>query len=97
MSQQTKITEAELIEIKTLQNKFQEIIFKLGNLGVEKIELDRLVNEYVEKEKRLKEEWSSLRTTEQGLLDKISKTYGDGELNMTDGTFKAAVTPSQTV
>lgn len=78
-------------EIRLLQTKFQETVIKLGNLGVEKIELDRMVNEFVEKEKRLKDEWSNLRTMEQTLLDKISKTYGDGELNMTDGTFKPAI------
>lgn len=90
MSQPTKITEAEFSEIKMLQGKFQEMIYKMGNLQVEKMELDRLVTEFVEKEKRLKEEWQSLQKLEQGLLDKIIKTYGEGNLNMADGTFTPA-------
>ena len=92
MSQPIKITEAELAEIRLLQGKFQESIFKLGNLQIEKMELDRLVTEFVEREKKLKEEWSSLQKLEQGLLDKIIKTYGEGNLNMTDGTFTPTVT-----
>ena len=87
MSQPIKITEAELSEIRMLQGKFQESIFKLGNLQIEKMELDRMVTEFVEKEKTLKDEWNSLQKLEQGLLDKIVKTYGEGNLNMTDGTF----------
>jgi len=82
-----KITESELAEIRMLQSKFQEGIFKLGNLQVEKMELDRMVGEFVDKEKTLKEEWISLQKLEQGILDTIVKVYGVGNLNMTDGTF----------
>lgn len=87
MSQSIKITESEFSEIKMLQGKFQESIFKLGSLQVEKMELDRLVTDFVEKEKKLKEEWISLQKLEQGLLDKLVQKYGEGNLNMTDGTF----------
>jgi hypothetical protein len=51
------------------------------------MELDRLVTDFVEKEKKLKEEWISLQKLEQGLLDKLIQKYGEGNLNMTDGTF----------
>jgi len=87
MSENKKITETELAEVRMLQTKFQESIFKLGNLQIEKMELDRLVNEFVDKEKKLKEEWISLQNLEKTLLDKIVKTYGVGNLNMADGTF----------
>jgi predicted nuclease with TOPRIM domain len=92
MSQITKkITESELAEVKMLQGKFQELIIKLGNLGVEKIELDRMVNEFVEKEKKLKDEWTTLQKLEKDLLDRIIKAYGVGSLNMSDGTFTPTV------
>lgn len=87
MSEPIKISDVELAEIKMLQSKFQESIYKLGNLQIEKMELDRLVTGFVEKEKKMKEEWSSLQALEQGLLDKIIQKYGEGNLNMTDGTF----------
>lgn len=87
MSEPIKITDAELAEIKMLQSKFQESIYKLGNLQIEKMELDRHVTEFVEKEKKLKEEWLSIQTLEQGLLDKIIQKYGEGNLNMNDGIF----------
>ena len=94
MSDTKKITDAELAEIKMLQSKFQESIYRLGNLGVEKIQLDAAVTEFVEKEKKLKDEWISLQKLEQSLLDKIVKTYGEGNLNMTDGMFTSTVVPT---
>lgn len=87
MSEPIKIKEEVIAEIKLLQSKFQESIYKMGNLHVEKMELDRLVSEFVEKEKKINEEWSSLQKLEQSLLDKIVQTYGEGNLNMADGTF----------
>lgn len=97
MSDNTKIKlpESELAEIKMLQSKFQESIYKMGSMQVEKMELDRLVTEFIEKEKRIKEEWSSLQKLEQSLLDKIVKTYGEGNLNMSDGTFTPVIQASK--
>lgn len=93
MSEVIKITENELAEIKMLQSKFNESIYKMGNLQIEKMELDRLVTEFVEKEKKLKDEWSSLQKLEQSLLDKIVQKYGEGNLNMADGTFVSTNPP----
>lgn len=82
-----KITDDELAEIKMIQSKFQEGVFKFGNLQIEKMELDQLVTDFLEKEKKIKEEWSSLKKLEQSLVDKIAQKYGDGNLNISDGTF----------
>ena len=86
-----KIKEEEFSEIKMIQSKFQESIYKLGNLQIEKMELDRMVTNFIEKEKKLKEEWISLQKLEEGLIDKIIKTYGEGNLNMANGTFTPTV------
>lgn len=91
---QIKLPDNEIAEIKMLQSKFQESIYKLGSLQIEKMELDRLVTEFIDKEKKLKEEWTSLQKLEQSLLDKIVKTYGEGNLNMSDGTFAPTVAPT---
>lgn len=87
MSQSIKIADADLNEIKTLQDKFQKSIEKLGKIKAEQIEIDRIVGEFVEKDKLAKEEWIGLQKEEKALLDKIVKTYGTGNLNIADGTF----------
>jgi hypothetical protein len=94
MSQPIKITEQEFSEIRLFQGKFQELIFKLGTLQVEKMELDRAVTAFVDKEKTLKDEWTSLQKLEEGLVDKVVAKYGEGNLNMTDGTFLPQISPA---
>ena len=94
MSQPIKITEAMFSEIKMLQGKFEELHGRFGTLGIEKMELDRLVTEFVEKEKQLKDEWISLKKLDEGLRDKMVKTYGEGSLNMADGTFTSTAPPT---
>ena len=91
-----KIDNDSLAEIRMLQTKFQESVFKLGNLQIEKMSLDQAVNDFVEKEKKLKEEWISLQKLERSFYDKIVKTYGEGHLNLNDGTFSPTIinTPS---
>jgi hypothetical protein len=86
-----KISEAELAEVKMLQSKFQAMVFKFGELQIEKMELDRMVSEFVAKEKGLKEGWQNLQKLEQDLIDTIIKKYGEGNLNMNDGTFTPTV------
>jgi predicted nuclease with TOPRIM domain len=95
MNEPVKVEEVFLNEIKLLQSKFQESIYKLGNLQIEKMELDRLVTEFVEKEKKLKDEWGSLQNLEKSLMDKIVQKYGEGNLNMSDGTFIPSNSPPQ--
>lgn len=91
MSDIVKISEGELAEIKMLRDKFQEMVIKFGELGIEKLELDRLVTEFVEKEKGLKESWSNLQKLEKEFLNKIVQKYGEGNLDMKDGTFVPTV------
>ena len=89
-----KIAETMFSEIKMLQDKFQELHGKFGNLGIEKMELDRIINDFVEREKKLKEEWITLKKLDEGLRDKLVKTYGEGSLNMADGTFTSTAPPT---
>lgn len=91
MNEPIKLTDGELAEFRMLRDRFQEMVWKFGELGMEKIDLDRLVTEFVGKEGKLKEDLSNLQTLENGLLDKIIKKYGEGNLSIETGVF----TPSQ--
>ena len=88
-----KIDDSTWAEIKMLTGKFQELHGQFGNLGIEKMELDRLVTEFVDREKKLKEEWVSLKKLDEGLRDKLVATYGEGSLDMGNGTFIPATPP----
>lgn len=87
METSIKLSDEELTSIKSLQSKFQETIFRMGESQIERMELDRLVANFIEKEKSLKENWMTLQSQEKDLIDNIIKKYGEGQLNMADGTF----------
>ena len=87
MSDSIKISDDELAEIKMLQNKLSQKIFELGNLGVEKIELDKMVQSFVDKDKKLREEWAGLQKLEQDFVNKLIKKYGEGDLDLKAGLF----------
>lgn len=92
MSQPIKITEADFSAIKALQEKFHEMVIKLGSLQVEKMELDQTINDFVEREKKLREDWLVLKKQDEEMRDKMVTTYGEGSLNMEQGTFIPAPT-----
>lgn len=87
MNNSIKISNDELAEIKMLQNKISKKIFEFGNLSVEKIEIDRMVQSFVERDKKLREEWISLQKLEQEFVDKLIKKYGEGDLDIQEGTY----------
>lgn len=82
-----KITDEELAEIRMLQGKIQQKVFEFGNLNIEKIEIDRLVSGWVDKDKKLREDWNGLQNLEKQFVDKLLKKYGDGDLDIKEGTF----------
>lgn len=87
MNDPIKISSDELAEIKMLQNKISQKIFEFGNQGIEKIELDRRVQDFVERDKKLREEWDGLQKLEQDFVNKLIKKYGEGDLDIKAGTF----------
>ncbi len=82
-----KIKDTEFDEIKSLQSKVQTLHSKFGDIGIEKLQLDALIADFIEREKKVKEDWAAVQKAEQELLDRFVRTYGEGNLNMADGTF----------
>jgi len=79
MDNTIKFTEQEMVEIATLQDSYQEKIFALGQL-----QLDEIKNNRAEVLKK----WQELQAVEQKLINTLAEKYGDGSLNLKDGTFK---------
>ncbi len=86
-----KFTDDEVNEIRFLQNKFQEKLIKFGQIQLETIELEDRLSLLKNEQNRLRTEYISLQRTEQDLMDKLTNKYGEGSLNLKEGTF----TPSK--
>lgn len=87
MSESIKFTEDEISEIKLLQRKFQEKVFEFGKFRLERMQLLNLVKKLEERESKAEQEYGQLEHMESSLLEKLTKKYGEGSLNLEDGTF----------
>jgi len=82
-----KFTEQELSEIKNLQAKFQEKVFNLGQLRVERMRVSDIVRTLEFRESEVEKDFAALQAQEKNLLETLTKKYGEGSLNIADGTF----------
>ena len=87
MSEQVKMTEGELTEVRTLQDKYQQNIFQLGQNTLRKLEAEEALKFTKDEEVRLSEEFKGLRKTENTLIETLLKKYGEGNLSVSEGTF----------
>jgi hypothetical protein len=87
MANQTTFTQEELAEIRLLQNKFQEKVFDFGKFRLERMQLLKLVKELEDRETKAEEEYNNLQGMEASLLDKLTKKYGEGSLDLSNGEF----------
>jgi len=87
MSDTKKFSDDEINEIRFLQNKFQDKLIKFGQIQLEIIELEDRLLMLKNEQNRLKTDYLSLQKTEQELMDKLTNKYGEGTLNLKEGTF----------
>ena len=88
MSDVIKFTDEEMQEIAGLQAKYQQKIFELGQIQLAKIDLEQSQKNINEKQTKTLEEWKEIQKEEESLLNKLAGKYGNGSLNLRDGTFK---------
>jgi len=85
-----KLNTEDVEAITTLKTKFQENYSSIGLLSIDEYALQEQLTLTQLKKKSALEEFDRLRTEEQQLMAKLKDTYGDGEINLADGTFTAA-------
>lgn len=81
MADTIKMTDGELAEVRMLQDKFQQKIFELGRLYLQKLQIESTSRNIVE------QEWVPLQKMENELMDKLLKKYGEGALDLNAGAF----------
>lgn len=82
-----KLDKEHLDAIQSLRNEFALNASKLGNVTLEHIALKRRLDELDLEQEQLYNLFEKLRQQEQQLLEKMRERYGDGQINIADGTF----------
>ncbi len=88
MDNTIKFTELEMIEIAKLQEAYQEKNFALGQLQLDEINAQNVLDDIKKSREDVLKGWQELQVSEQKLINSLAEKYGDGSLNLKDGTFK---------
>lgn len=88
MSDVIKFTESEMQSIAKLQTEYQQHIYVLGQIDLEKTDLEQQLEDINNKRSQVYEDWKKTQKEEADLINSLSQKYGDGSLNLKDGTFK---------
>ena len=94
MSEQIKMTDTELVEVRALQEKFQQRMFQLGQNTLQRLQATATLKHANEQEAKLGEEWVALQKEENQLIDKLLAKYGEGSLDLNAGTFVSEKKPT---
>lgn len=80
MSETIKFTEEEIKELRDLQSEYQKVIYSWGQIQIE----HKLLKV---KEDEVESIYNSLAQKEKVLIDSLNQKYGNGTLNLENGTF----------
>ena len=85
-----KLNADDITAIETLKSEFQEVYNIIGLLTIDKKSLEMQL-EHVAKELESKfESFKNLRIKEEELISRLKDQYGDGSINLAEGTFTSA-------
>ena len=82
-----KLDKEHLDEIQSLRELFANNANNLGAISLEQIAINRRLDFLNAEQDKLYSEFESLRKQEQELLEKMRERYGDGQINLAEGTF----------
>ena len=82
-----KLDKEHLEEIQTLRDSFAKNSNVLCNIAIELHILTRQLESLNSEQTKYLDQFESLRKNESDLLDKMRARYGEGQINIADGTF----------
>lgn len=82
-----KLDKEHLDQIMELRDSFAKNSQTLGNIYLEEYSLKRRFDMLESERSKYIQQFSDLQKQEQELLEKMRERYGDGEINIVQGTF----------
>lgn len=88
MDNTIKFSDQEMQQITNLQDGYQQNIYLLGQLQLDEINAQNTLDDIKKNREDIIKKWQGLQAEEQALINALAEKYGDGSLNLKDGTFK---------
>ena len=88
--EQIKLKEEELKEIKSLSEEKNQLTVNFGRLKTDMILLDARMKDLIKMEEDMIAKFKGGETKAKKMMDKLNKSYGDGSINIDNGTFTPA-------
>ena len=82
-----KLDKEHVEEIQQLREEFAKNSNTLGNIAIELHLLNRQTELVTIEQNKCLEQFETLRNQESVLLEKMRERYGEGQINIVDGTF----------
>lgn len=86
-----KLDKEHLDAIQDLQQRFATNASWLGSVAIELKMLERQQAQTESQQDELMTQFDKLRQEEQQLIDSLKERYGEGEINIAQGTFTPTV------
>lgn len=87
MKEPIKLKEDELKSIVDIRNQNGKMLEAFGLLYLDKMQINESIKLIASKEEKLQSDWMALRQRENDFIDNLMKMYGEGALDMKNGTF----------
>ena len=82
-----KLDQADLDSIMELRQKYAENTNAVGMVSIDEHVVKEQLNQIEMEKTRIFGQLESLRQEETTLMDSLKEKYGDGQINLEDGTF----------
>ena len=91
MTEQIKFTDEELQEIQSIQNDYNDVAAKFGQIEVQRILMNQQLETLDKSYEGLQSDYKKTQKIEKDLSKKLNEKYGTGTLDIKTGIF----TPQQ--
>ena len=82
-----KIETVDMNSLSQLQTKYGELTNTLGLITADEYSVTQQLNQIENEKTKMFEQLNSLRQEEIKLMDSLKEKYGDGQINLEEGTF----------
>ena len=82
-----KLDKEHLEELQTIRDAFARNANILGNIAIETHVLEKQLEQLQQERVKYIQDFEQLQQAESELIKKMRERYGEGQINITDGTF----------